>query len=145
MFQQGNFVLRFLGALILIGALAGGGFMLFRAGQAQGYALGLASAGKELSAPGAAPANPPVPYYGYGYYHPFFMPFFAPFGLFGFGLPLLFFFLIVGGISRLFFWRRHAMWHAGYGPRGPHPWGGPASPEQAGEPKAEQAPTAESK
>jgi hypothetical protein len=143
MFHKGHFILRLFGALLLIAALVGGGALLFRAGQAQGYAIGLANSAAEQLAPGAnpAPGAVPGPFYGYGYYRPHFMPFFAPFGFLGGGLIVLFFFLFVGGIFRMFAWRRHAMWHTGYGSHGPwsggpHPWGGPTPPwaSQPGDP-----------
>lgn len=153
---RGHFIFRLLGMLLLVGLLIGGSALLFRAGESQGYALGLAASGKELTAPapGANPAPgmfPGYPFYGYGFYRPFFMPFFAPFGFFGGGLFLLFFFFVIGGIFRMLFWSRHAMWrngpgHSGPWAGGPHPWGGqpdnPKAPEgqpnpgQPGQPKA---------
>jgi hypothetical protein len=153
---RGHFILRFVATLLLVGLLIGAGALLFRAGESQGYALGLAASGKELSAPapGANPAPglfPGYPFYGYGFYRPFFMPFFGPLGFFGGGLFLLFFFFVISGILRMLFWGRHGMWRNGPGPYGrwtggPHPWGeqpseskaseSQSNPGQTGQPKA---------
>ena len=38
MFNRGSFVLRLIGALLLIGLIIGGGVMVYRAGMAQGIA-----------------------------------------------------------------------------------------------------------
>jgi hypothetical protein len=147
MFHRGHFVLRILGALLLIGVMIAGGALLFRAGQAQGYALGAATAANQIAAPNAngAPAPNgvmPGPFYprgpyGYGYsygFGPHFMPLFFPFGFFGIGLFVLFLFLI-GGVFRIFAFRRHMMWH-----RHPEGWDGPWGPGMRhGEPGTPQA------
>lgn len=115
---RGSIVFRLLAAVVMIGILVAAGVMIFQAGQAQGYALAAANAGKELApqVPGQAPYFAPY-YYGRPYFG--FWPhlFFFPLGLFFFGL--LFFFLI-GGIFRRSMWR-----HGGWGPYGPH---GPQTP-----------------
>jgi len=147
MFHKGHFLFRLLGVLLLIAVLIGGGALLFRSGQAQGYAIGLAASGKELTvpAPGANPGPSMFPggHYGYGFYPPHFMPFFAPFGCLAGGMFLLFFFFAMGGILRMFAWR-HMLRHAGPGPNGPSSgwhrhWGGPTPPwaNPAGEAKPE--------
>lgn len=127
MFRRGFIVFRILMTILVIGALAVGGLMLFRAGQAQGYALGLAAASSSGTA--VQPAAPVMPYYPGYYFHPpfFFFPFGGLFGLLFFG------FLFFGLIGRAF--RFHA-WRAG-GPHGypPH-WAKDwqADPSQAKEP-----------
>ena len=149
MFHKGHFVFRLLGTLLLIALLVGGGALLFRAGQAQGYTLGLAASGSQLTSPGAnpAPGGAPMPFYGYGFYRPHFMPFFGPLGFLGGGLALLFFFMVTGAIFRMFA-MRHFLWHAGtHGPwaGGPHGWGGHTPPwaQQPAAPKpGEPQPTA---
>jgi len=136
MFHRGFFFFRILGALLIIGLLAGAGAMLFQAGQAQGFALGAASAGKELPLPA------PMPYYGYGYM----VPHFSPFGMFFGIIPLVLILFLVGGIFRSFVWRRPPMGSGPWagGPHGHYPWGReqpPAEPEKpaqqpsSGEPK----------
>lgn len=120
MFRGGSIVLRILFTLILIGLLAAGGVLLYRAGYAQGYQ---AAALVAQSANGAAPQAPQLAPYGY-LYPPYLWPgygfhFFSPFPiLFGIGFILLFFFL-VGGIFRAFAWRRWAG-HPGMGGWGHH-------------------------
>ena len=133
MFQRGFFIFRFLGLLLLIALLVGGGSMLFQAGQAQGYAMGLAAAGKELPAP--------PPYYGYGWMAPHFSLFGPLMGLFFFGLPLLFVLFAVGGIFRRRSWMHgHGSWAGGpqQGPWGPPPWG--AAPQQPPTPAPQDPP-----
>ena len=135
MFHRGHFVLRILGTLLLIGVLVAGGAALFHAGQSQGYAMGIATAANPITAqpqtaPGAPGSAVPGPFYprgpfgygyGYGYpYGPHFMPFFFPFGFLGIGLFLLFLFMI-GGVFRMFAFRRHMMWRH----NNPEGWDGP--------------------
>ena len=111
MFRTGFFLFRLVGILVLIALLVGGASMLFHAGQAQGYAMGLNAAGKDLPVP--------APYYGYGYgwMAPHFSPFGPFMGLFFLGLPLLFVFILVGGFFRRMAW--------GHGPQHMHAWGPP--------------------
>jgi hypothetical protein len=126
MFRTGSFIFRLVLALVLIGGLAAAGYMLFQAGQAQGYALGISAAGKEIQ-----PAAPMMPYFPGYYYRPHF--FFFPFGPL---LGLLFWgFLIFFIAGRVF---RHRHWqgagpHHGY----PPPWmrDQQAAPGQAGTPE----------
>jgi hypothetical protein len=117
--------LRLLGALILIGLLVGGGALLYRAGQTQGYLMGQAAAGAQ--APSNSPALPPAsgypPYYYYGPHWGFGFGFF-PFGFFGlfFGALLFFFALrLLIGPRR---WYYHGPWRGDWQnhPYGPPPW-----------------------
>lgn len=124
MSQSGSIVLRVVAALVLIAVLAGGGYMVFQVGQAQGYALAAASVtatgGQTPDAAGAAA----VPFYGYGpgamgrYHH--YYPFMGFFGIFPALIGLCFVFFLF----RLVFWGPRHMHHAhwGYGPH--YPWQG---------------------
>ncbi|NJN43290.1 MAG: hypothetical protein HC806_00155 [Anaerolineae bacterium] len=124
MFRR-SFFARALGAILFLVLLGVGGFAIHRAGIAQGYAVGLQTAGVE---PGSLPEGIPdqVPsalypgygWYGYGHYRPFFGGFGFVFSLF-FGL--MFFFLITRLIFRPFWgWGGgpHAYWkhHSGAPP-----------------------------
>ena len=132
--RRGFIVFRILAALLLIGLLAGAGVLIYQAGQAQGYALGVA-AGANPPAEGVAP----VPLYP-GYYAPwFYRPHFFPWG--GILLALLALWL-VGGLVRMSVWRHWGMHRAGMGPGhdwAGHGWGGPyhrhegEDPRQGGE------------
>jgi hypothetical protein len=130
MFRTGSIVFRLILALVLIGGLAAAGYMLFQSGQAQGYAMGLAASGKEVSP--AVPAMPMMPYYPGYFYRPHF--FFFPFGPL---LGLLFwgflFFFIVGRVFRRGHWHGAGP-HHGY----PPPWmrDQQAAPGQTGSPEA---------
>lgn len=122
MSTRGSFVLRLIGAVLLVGLVAAGGVLLYQAGVAQGVARapemaqafsGTLERGEAL--PGSA--------YGLGYPHLFYRMHphagFFPFGgLLGF---LLFAFLFFG-LLRLVFFRPWA-WHCG--PMGGY-WRGPA-------------------
>lgn len=122
MVRRGFFWFRLLAALILVAGLIAAGSAIYRAGQMQGYALGLAQAGGD-QLPGQG-ANPYLPVYpGYGpYWQPVvgFSTFGMLLGLFFWGGLLFLFF----GMLRAFFWRRHGYgaydWHGGW--RGSHPW-----------------------
>jgi hypothetical protein len=131
MFHRGFFLFRILGALLIIGLLAGAGAMLFQAGQAQGFALGAATAGKELTLPA------PMPYYGYSFMYPHFFPFGMFFGI----IPLVLILFLIGGIFRRFAWGRTPM---GGGPHGHYPWGREHQPTQPDKP-AQQPPSGEVK
>jgi len=140
MFRNGSFFIRLIFALVLIGALAWGASAIFQAGQAQGYAAGLAQAQGGSANPEVAPGapSPVVPYYGYW---PTMRPHFGFFPFFGFFLVIPFLFLLFGLLFRP--WRYGPM---GYGhhhghPHG-HPWGrwdypGAPAPDQ---PEASQEP-----
>jgi hypothetical protein len=137
MFRIGSIILRVLAALLLIGLLVGGGMAVYRAGFAQGYAVGASSAtagGAEV-APGGAPLSPYYPYYpGMMYPHFGFFPFMPLGGLCLFGLLIFFAFgALLRGPRH---WGHHAWAHGPEG--GPHghwhgyppPW---AKERQAGE------------
>ncbi len=99
--MNGRVVLAILLALVLVVGIAGIGSMVYNAGVVRG----ISQAG-----PVAAPQQGVVPY---PYYGPFFHPF--GYGLFGFLIPL-FFLLLVFGLLRRAFWRRHWNGHDS-------PWG----------------------
>lgn len=137
---RGSIIFRVLASLLLVGALVAAGIMLFQAGQAQGYAMGLAADGKTIS----PPAGPGMMVPGYGYGFGYWRPHFFPFGLFFCLIPLLFFFLF-GGLFRAFAWRMHpGPW--GYGPEGqghwdPHHWHThPQNPQPEGSKPAPEQP-----
>ncbi len=87
MFRNG-FVFRLIGVLLLIGLMAVGGFMAYKAGIAQGISQAPAVATAISQAAENGQTVPPMvgPGYGYGY-HPY-----------GFGYPHHFGFLPLGGI-----------------------------------------------
>jgi len=93
--------------LLIVGGLVAGGALLYHSGFANGYNAAVLAA----NASGKSGVTP-LPYsqylpYGPGFGFPFFI-FFAPFGLF---LGIGFFFLLIfmiGGVFRLFGWRRWA-------------------------------------
>ena len=126
MFRRGSFFIRLVGVLLLVGVLIAVGGLAFRAGQAQGYALGLTVSSEELS---ASPAAVPGLYPGFGYWaRPYFgfMPFWPLLCLLGLGVIFLF---SLGAIFR----PRH--WHGG-----PPPWARdmetpPPAPNQAETPE----------
>ncbi len=121
MSQNGSTVFRILAALVLVAVIFGGGYMAFRAGQAQGYALGAAS--------DTSPAVPAEQAYGpgpfvrpgmMGYYH------YPHMGFFGF-IPMLIGLCIVFWLLRIVFWGPRHMHHHGpwgCGPYGHYPWPG---------------------
>jgi hypothetical protein len=102
MFYRGSFFVRILLALVLLGVLAVGGYLIFQAGQAQGYALGQAAAGQ-------APGAQALPYPGYFPYPMYYRGFIFPpfFGLFCLGGLLFLFFIALGGFFRPRYWHRH--------------------------------------
>ncbi len=122
------FVVRALAALIVIGLLIIGGFVIHRIGWSQGYVAGQLAAGSEEGA--AAPYAP----YGFGYPGRYFV--FAPFP-FGGGLFLAvgLIILLLIGIGRFFRFRAWRMaggpqgqywtgrWHRHHGPMPPWCWG----------------------
>ena len=120
MFNRGSFVLRLIGALLLVGLMIGGGVIAYRAGVAQGIAQAPAVA-EVLSNAAESGQGLPVPAYGYGYPYHGFRPHFGffPFGgIFGFILFIFLFF----GLMRLIFFRPWA-WHYGH-MHGRGPWKG---------------------
>jgi hypothetical protein len=129
MFSRGSFVIRLLLALLFLGALAAAGVMLYQAGQAQGYALGLASGEAGTGTQVQPPAGAFYP--GYYYHRPFFFPFFPFFGFLFWGGLIFFGFLLLGRLFRPRHWQ--------YG--GPHSWGEapPWARRQPGQPESGQA------
>ncbi len=133
MSKTSSFLIRFLGALLLVALLIGGGVMLFSAGQTRGYMLGANTAGSPSTAvePGAALSNPY--WYPHMGYHFGFFPFMHFGGLFAFlGMALLFCFLL-----RLVFFPFRGRFFNGDYPRGHwhgHPyWHGPWDEEPKSE------------
>lgn len=119
MFRNG-FIFRLIGALLLVGLVAAGGFMVYKAGVAQGIAQAPQVAEAiQQSAENGQPVPPMYGYgypygYGFGYRHHFFNPFSA----ICFSILFLFFFF---GFLRMVFFRR---WHRGWGHHGHHGhWG----------------------
>ena len=135
MFHRGSFFIRALAFFVIAGIFIGGGILIYQAGQAQGYALGLAAGSSESLAPGGLPYP--------GYYLPYLQPHFgfSPFGpllgMLAFGALLFLFFGLMGAMFRPHAWRmghHPGSWQGG--PAGPHPWGPPPaakeqSPEEA--------------
>jgi len=130
MFNRGSFVLRLIGALLLVGLMIGGGAMAYRAGVAQGIAQAPQVAAA-ISNAAESGQGLPVPAYGYGYGYPGYG--FRPhFGFFPFGgvLGFIFFMFLFFGLMRMIFFRR---WAWGYGHMNrrdywkghAHPWGPP--------------------
>jgi hypothetical protein len=102
MFYRGSLFIRLLLVLVLLGVLAAGGYLIFQAGQAQGYALGQAAISQ---APGAQTLPNPGYYPYLAPYRGFFFPPF--FGLLCLGGLLFFFFIAAGGLFRPHHWHRH--------------------------------------
>ena len=123
MFRNG-FVFRLIGVVLLLGLIAAGSFMAFKAGEARGItqAPAVATAISKAAESGQVAPIPPMMYgyghpnsYGYGYgmgyrHH------FNPFGAICFSLFFLFFFF--GFLKMIFFRRMH---HGGHHKHGP--WG----------------------
>ncbi len=140
MSQKGSIVFRVIAAIVLVTVIFGGGAMAFRAGQAQGYAMGIsADAGAELTAPDQLKS--PVPFYpmmpGY-HFHPFM-------GFFGI-IPMLIGLCLVFGLIRFILRGPRHMYHGSwmYGPHSRHhwcgdsPWGEPGAPQTPGQPEGEK-------
>lgn len=117
MFRR-SFFFRLLAVIVFLGLLASAGTMLYRAGQAQGYAIGASAAaaqGGDSSRLQVQPPPGPYAYPGYYGYRPFFFPMMAPFGFLFFIGWIFFLFFIVGGLFRFMafgrFGRGRAGWH----------------------------------
>ena len=123
MFRNG-FVFRLIGVVLLLGLIAGGGAMAYKAGMAQGIsqAPAVATAISKAAESGQVAPVPPMMYgygqpygygYGFGYRHHF-----NPFGAICGSLIFLFFFF---SFMKMIFFRK--MRH-GWGHHGHHgPWG----------------------
>ena len=142
MFNRGSFVLRLIGALLLVGLMIGGGVMAYRAGMAQGIAQAPAVA-EALSNAAESGQSLPVPAYGYGYPGYGLRP---HFGFFPFGgiLGFILFAFLFFGLLRLIFFRPWAWHYSHMRGRGPwkgygHPWGSPPWAREGDEGEAEAA------
>ena len=132
MFRNG-FVFRIIGALLLIGLVAAGGFMAYKAGVGQGIsqAPAVATAISQAAENGQAAPIPLMMYqYGHGY-GPGFYPHmygFHHFGFFPFGIcgSILFLFFFFGFMKMIFFRPWHHSGHM-HGPWGRH-WEGGVPP-----------------
>lgn len=119
MVTRSSTLFRVLAALLLVALVAGGACMAFKAGQAQGYAMGIAteaspaidgeSGGVMLFFPG-----------GMMPYRPFFSPFSGLIGLFLAIIFISFVFKLIGFIVFRHPYRLHRNWK--YGPYPHHPW-----------------------
>jgi hypothetical protein len=139
-----SFFIRLIGFLILVGLLVAGGILIYRFGQAQGYAMGQVAASMAEGSPSNTPAVPyaPFPSGAYPYYRPYFG--FHPIGGF---LELLFFgFLFFFALRLLFrprFWGYPGM-HSGNNPWHSHlhhwdgpPWMKDQPSSEAGDPNSQ--------
>ena len=116
-------ILRVIALVLLVGLVAGGIFMAFRAGEAQGISQSpaVATAIAQSAESGQAAPVPPMMYghdYGYGYpmygHHAMFFPFGAICG------SIFFVFLIIGWMKMVFF---GGIRHRGWEGRHHGPWG----------------------
>jgi hypothetical protein len=131
MFRNG-FIFRLIGALLLLGLIAGGAFMAYNAGVAQGIAQApeVAVAIEKAAENGQVAPISPMRGYGYDYPHPYGFRhphFFNPFGAICFSIFFLFLFF---GFMKMIFFRRmgHRWGHHGYhGPWGKN-WEGNVPP-----------------
>ncbi|NOH03786.1 MAG: hypothetical protein HND47_18390 [Chloroflexi bacterium] len=109
MFRNG-FIVRLIGALLLLGLVAAGGYMAYKAGVAQGIAQSPAVAEAiQEGAPISPMYGPAYGHYGYGFgFHPF-----HPLGAI---CGSIFFLFLFFGLLRLVFWGRghHGHWHKGW-------------------------------
>jgi len=127
MFRNG-LVFRVIGALLLVGLIAAGGFMAFKAGEVNGIsqAPAVATAIAKAAENGqSAPVPPMVGHeFGYGYGYGAGYPMYGHhFGFFPFGAicgSIFFLFLILGFMKMIFF---RGMWHRGGEGHRHGPWG----------------------
>lgn len=122
MFKNG-LIFRLIAVLLLLGLVAAGGYMAYRAGVAQGIAQAPEVAAIEKSAEnGQAAPVPPMYGYGYGYGYPFGYGhphrFFNPFGMI---CGSIFFLFLFFGLTKMIFFRRmrhgwgcHGGWKKGW-------------------------------
>ena len=135
MYYRGSFFLRALAALMLVGFLVLGAALIFQAGRATGFSLGLSSTGSEVLLPGPQP---------WGMYPG--APFMLLLALLCFGGLFFMFFFAVAGIFRRKHWKAHGMhrhpkeWDEAYAARGgTPPWWREQKPDEAS-PVADEAP-----
>lgn len=119
--SRNGFIFRLIGALLLIGLVAFGGFMAYKAGVAQGIARAPEVAEAiQQTAENGQPVPPMYAPYGYGYPHFGYRHHFNPFGAICFSI--LFLFLFFGALRMLFGrpwhhgWRHHNKWEGGVPP-----------------------------
>ena len=119
MFRNG-LVFRVIGVLLLIGLIAAGGFMAFKAGQVNGItqAPAVATAISKAAENGESANLPPMMYnngFGHGYGHGYSMHGGHHFGFFPGGIcfSIFFIFLFFGLLKMIFFGRMHHMRHHG--------------------------------
>lgn len=120
MFRNG-FIFRLIGVLLLIGLVAAGGFMAYKAGMAQGTLQAPEVAAAIENAAEEGQSVPPMAGYGYGYPHGYGFGYHHHFGFFpgGFCFSILFIFLFFGFLRMIFF----RGWRHGWGHHGHGPWG----------------------
>lgn len=115
MVTRSSALFRVLAALLLVTLVAGGAYMAFQAGQAQGYALG-ASAGAGSAIDAGLPFTPR----GMMPYRPFYFPFSGLLGLILAIIVISFVFRLIGFVVFGHPYRFHRRWK--YGPYPHHPW-----------------------
>jgi hypothetical protein len=131
MSRKGPFILfRLIGLLLVIGLIAGGGMMAYKAGIAQGVsqapAVAKAIEKAAESGQGVAPVPPMMYGNGYGYgpgYYPRPYGYGHHFGFFPFGAicgSIFFLFLFFGFMKMMFF--RRMMWGGHHGGHHGPPW-----------------------
>jgi len=121
MFRNG-FVFRIIGALLLIGLVAAGGFMAYKAGMTQGIsqAPAVATAIAKAAESGQAAPIPPMMYsHSYGYGYPMYGHHFGFFPIGAICGSIFFLFLFFGLIKMIFF---RGMWYRGWGDHKHGPW-----------------------
>jgi hypothetical protein len=128
MFRKGLWIVRLAAIVLALVALVVGGVWLFQAGQAQGYALGIAAAAGSVEAPSVPQAMAPL-YPAYGWMWPYA---YGPHGLIGLlclgGVGLIFL-VLLGSLFRFPGKHHHARWGEG-GWEGRHGSFGPRSVEE---------------
>ncbi len=119
MVTRSSTLFRVLAALILVVVVAGGAYMAFQAGQAQGYALGASGGEGNVINGGSDDAVPFTPR-GMMPYRPFYFPFTGLLGLILAVVVISFVFRLIGFVVFGHPYRFHRRWK--YGPYPYHPW-----------------------